>query len=203
MCSLRLENNLLTIERGSLRFDIKENTIIEAFVRFRFASVAITTDVIWLARVYSENFDLVSLSLINPVWEVDLRTRKTILILKTTANNRHFCVLCACWICTKKLSTHAEHVLKKCIYCTHAEHVLKLFGTQSACTYKNFQIRDLWVNAESVSKKMYSHAEHAHKICPSMRSMHYRFVCTCWASFNSDAGSSGDASNKQQQGWQQ
>jgi hypothetical protein len=27
----------------SLRFDIEENTIIEAFVRFRFASVAITT----------------------------------------------------------------------------------------------------------------------------------------------------------------
>ncbi len=33
MCSLRFENNLLTIE---------ENTIIEAFVRFRFANVAIT-----------------------------------------------------------------------------------------------------------------------------------------------------------------
>ncbi len=29
--------------RCSLRFDIEENTIIEAFVRFRFASVAITT----------------------------------------------------------------------------------------------------------------------------------------------------------------
>jgi hypothetical protein len=41
MCSLRFENNLLTIE-GSLCFDIEENTIIEAFVRFRFASVAIT-----------------------------------------------------------------------------------------------------------------------------------------------------------------
>jgi hypothetical protein len=41
MCSLRFQNNLLTIE--SLRFDIEENTIIEAFVRFRFASVAITT----------------------------------------------------------------------------------------------------------------------------------------------------------------
>jgi hypothetical protein len=27
----------------SLRFDIEENTIIEAFVRFRFASVAITS----------------------------------------------------------------------------------------------------------------------------------------------------------------
>jgi hypothetical protein len=83
MCSLRFENNFLTIghvrfllenscvaiervrfdskiicvlsnvfasfrkyfaycRRCSLRFDIEENTIIEAFVRFRFASVAIT-----------------------------------------------------------------------------------------------------------------------------------------------------------------
>ena len=41
MCSLGFENNLLTIE--GVRFDIEENTIIEAFVRFRFASVAITT----------------------------------------------------------------------------------------------------------------------------------------------------------------
>ncbi len=40
MCSLRFENNLLTIE--GVRFDIEENTIIEASVRFRFASVAIT-----------------------------------------------------------------------------------------------------------------------------------------------------------------
>ncbi len=32
----------------SLRFDIEENTIIEAFVRFRFASVAITLqDMLW------------------------------------------------------------------------------------------------------------------------------------------------------------
>jgi hypothetical protein len=50
MCSLRFENNLRTdgrvrfayYRRCSLRFDIEENTIIEAFVRFRFASVAIT-----------------------------------------------------------------------------------------------------------------------------------------------------------------
>jgi hypothetical protein len=41
MCSLRFENNLLSSE-CSLRFDIEENTIIEAFVRFPFASVAIT-----------------------------------------------------------------------------------------------------------------------------------------------------------------
>jgi hypothetical protein len=41
MCSFRFENNLLTIE--VVRFDIEENTTIEAFVRFRFASVAITT----------------------------------------------------------------------------------------------------------------------------------------------------------------
>jgi hypothetical protein len=33
MCSLRFENNLLTIE--GVRFDIEENTIIEASVRFR------------------------------------------------------------------------------------------------------------------------------------------------------------------------
>jgi hypothetical protein len=39
MCSLRFENNLLSSE--GVRF--KENTNIEAFVRFRFASVAITT----------------------------------------------------------------------------------------------------------------------------------------------------------------
>ncbi len=42
MCSLRFENNLLTIE--GVRFaSIEENTIIEAFVRFRFASVAIAS----------------------------------------------------------------------------------------------------------------------------------------------------------------
>jgi hypothetical protein len=41
MCLLRFKNNLLTIE--GVRFDIEENTIIEAFVRFRFASVAITS----------------------------------------------------------------------------------------------------------------------------------------------------------------
>ncbi len=39
MCSLRFENNFLTIE--GVR-DIEENTFIKAFVRFRFASVAIT-----------------------------------------------------------------------------------------------------------------------------------------------------------------
>ncbi len=70
MCSLCFENNLLTdgrvrfaskiifvlsnvfasfrkyfayYRRCSLRFDIEENTIIEVFVRFRFARVAITT----------------------------------------------------------------------------------------------------------------------------------------------------------------
>ncbi len=70
LCSLRFENNLLNVGRVrfalktvfllsnvfaslrkyflfyrmcSLRFDIEENTIIEAFVRFRFASVVITT----------------------------------------------------------------------------------------------------------------------------------------------------------------
>ncbi len=43
-------NNLLSVGRVrfaskiiSLRFDIEENTIIEAFVRFRFASVVITS----------------------------------------------------------------------------------------------------------------------------------------------------------------
>jgi hypothetical protein len=42
MCSLRFENNFLTIE--GVRFaSIEENTIIEAFVCFRFASVAITS----------------------------------------------------------------------------------------------------------------------------------------------------------------
>jgi hypothetical protein len=40
MCSLRFENNLHTIE--GVRFDIEENATIKAFVRFRFASVAIT-----------------------------------------------------------------------------------------------------------------------------------------------------------------
>jgi len=35
----------------SLRFGIEENTIIEAFVRFRFASVAITS-VVTLSLVY-------------------------------------------------------------------------------------------------------------------------------------------------------
>jgi hypothetical protein len=38
MCSL-----FAYYRRCSLRFDIEENTIIEAFLRFRFASVAITT----------------------------------------------------------------------------------------------------------------------------------------------------------------
>ncbi len=42
MCSLHFENNLLTFE-GVASLNIKENTIIEAFVRFRFASVAITS----------------------------------------------------------------------------------------------------------------------------------------------------------------
>jgi hypothetical protein len=41
MCSLRCENNLLTID-GVASLNIKENTIIEALVPFRFASVAIT-----------------------------------------------------------------------------------------------------------------------------------------------------------------
>jgi hypothetical protein len=40
MCSLHFENNLLSIE--GIR-DIEENTIIKAFVRFHFASVAITS----------------------------------------------------------------------------------------------------------------------------------------------------------------
>ncbi len=40
MCSLRFGNNFLTIE--GVRFASIENTIIEAFLRFRFASVAIT-----------------------------------------------------------------------------------------------------------------------------------------------------------------
>ena len=44
MCSLHFENNLLTFE-GVASLNIKENTIIEAFVRFRFASVAITSSV--------------------------------------------------------------------------------------------------------------------------------------------------------------
>ncbi len=43
MCSLRFENNLLTVEATSLPFDIEEKTISEAFVGFRFASVAITS----------------------------------------------------------------------------------------------------------------------------------------------------------------
>ncbi len=38
MCSL-----FAYYRRCSLRFDIEENNIIEAFLRFRFASVAITT----------------------------------------------------------------------------------------------------------------------------------------------------------------
>ncbi len=49
MCSLRFENNLLS--REGVRFDsISENTIIEAFLRFRFASVAITKLVSCLGR---------------------------------------------------------------------------------------------------------------------------------------------------------
>jgi hypothetical protein len=40
MCSLRFENNLLTIE--GVCFNIEENTIIEAYIHFCFASVAIT-----------------------------------------------------------------------------------------------------------------------------------------------------------------
>jgi hypothetical protein len=52
MCSLRFENNLLTIE--GVRFE--ENTIIEAFVRFRFASVAITnTDLVDFYRKNDTN----------------------------------------------------------------------------------------------------------------------------------------------------
>jgi hypothetical protein len=48
MCSLRFENNLLSSEGVRFAFDVEENTIIEAYVRFRFASVAITkTDVIF------------------------------------------------------------------------------------------------------------------------------------------------------------
>jgi hypothetical protein len=38
-----LRNKFSNCRTCSLRFDIEENTIIEAFVRFRFASVAITT----------------------------------------------------------------------------------------------------------------------------------------------------------------
>jgi hypothetical protein len=46
MCSLRFKNNLLTIEGlRLLRFDMEVNTIIEAFVGFRFASVAITNEI--------------------------------------------------------------------------------------------------------------------------------------------------------------
>jgi hypothetical protein len=39
-----LQKKFSYYRRCSLRFDIEENTIIEAFVRFRFASVAITTE---------------------------------------------------------------------------------------------------------------------------------------------------------------
>jgi hypothetical protein len=42
MCSLRFENIFAYYRRCSLRFDIEENTIIEAFVGLRFASVAIS-----------------------------------------------------------------------------------------------------------------------------------------------------------------
>ncbi len=42
MCSLRFENNLLTIEGVRFASIIEENANIEAFVCFRFASVAIT-----------------------------------------------------------------------------------------------------------------------------------------------------------------
>jgi hypothetical protein len=55
MCSLRFENNFLTIEgRCSLRFDIEENTIIEPFIRFRFASVAITRQYLKLSLFTTE-----------------------------------------------------------------------------------------------------------------------------------------------------
>ncbi len=42
MCSLRFEKKFAYYRRCSLCFGIEENTILEAFVRFRFASVAIT-----------------------------------------------------------------------------------------------------------------------------------------------------------------
>jgi hypothetical protein len=86
MCSLRLEKNFLTIghvrfrlensylaiervrfaskiifvlsNRCSLRFDIEENTNIEAFVRFRFDSVAITNQ--YIAIFYQENKNQIS-----------------------------------------------------------------------------------------------------------------------------------------------
>jgi hypothetical protein len=49
MCSLLFENNLLS--REGVRFaSISENTIIEAFLRFRFASIAITKLVSCLGR---------------------------------------------------------------------------------------------------------------------------------------------------------
>jgi hypothetical protein len=42
MCSLRFENNFLTIEDVRFALISKKNLIIKAFVRFRFASIAIT-----------------------------------------------------------------------------------------------------------------------------------------------------------------
>jgi hypothetical protein len=47
MCSLRFENNFLTIEGVRFASIFEENTIIEAFVRFRFASIAITSPNLW------------------------------------------------------------------------------------------------------------------------------------------------------------
>ncbi len=71
MCSLRFENNLLIIEGVGF----EENTIIEAFVCFRFASFAITNTALGFYRIH---LDIFYLWIWNSTVELDFEDKQSL-----------------------------------------------------------------------------------------------------------------------------